>query len=46
VAIVALESDGGVEPATLAAAVSRGMGREARVDVHNEQTMVVKLAEE
>lgn len=46
VAIVAIESLGGIDPDALAAAVSRAMAREATVEVHNEQTMVVKLAEE
>lgn len=46
VAMVSLETAGAVEPDALAKAVSRAMGREAEIEVHNEQTMVVKLAED
>jgi hypothetical protein len=46
IAIVALETSGDIEPETLGAAVSRAMAREAKVEVHNESTMVVKLAED
>lgn len=46
VAIVALETVGEIVPDALGACVSRAMSRDARVEVHNEQTMVVKLAEE
>ena len=45
VAMVALETVGPVSPEALAEAVSRAMAREAIVEVHNEQTMVVKLVE-
>jgi hypothetical protein len=46
IAIVALDTNGDIEPDTLRASVSRAMAREARVEVHNENTMVVKLAED
>jgi len=46
VAIVSLEVVNELNPETLGRAVSRAMSRETRVEVHNEQTMVVKLAEE
>ena len=46
VAIVALETNGDIDPDLLRAAVSRAMQREAQVEVHNEHTMVVKLAED
>jgi hypothetical protein len=46
VAIVALETTTELEPDALGAQVSRAMSRDARVEVHNEHTMVVKLAEE
>lgn len=45
-AIVALEATGEIAPDVLGAAVSRAMARELEVEVHNEQTMVVKLAED
>ena len=45
VAMVALETVGPVSPEALAEAVSRAMARDAIVEVHNEQTMVVKLVE-
>jgi hypothetical protein len=35
-----------MDPHALEGAVSRAMSRGARVEVHNETTMVVKLAEE
>jgi hypothetical protein len=46
IAIVALDTSGDIEPDSLRAAVSRAMARDAKVEVHNESTMVVKLAEE
>jgi hypothetical protein len=46
VAIVALETTNDIVPDVLAQFVSRAMSREARVEVHNETTMVVKLAED
>ena len=46
VAIVALETTTELDPDALGAQVSRAMSRDARVEVHNEHTMVVKLAEE
>jgi hypothetical protein len=46
VAIVALESIGVIEPEILRAAVARAMSREAKIEVHNEQTMVVKIQDE
>ncbi len=46
VAIIAIDTLGGIDPEALRSAVSRAMAREAAVEVHNEQTMVVKLAEE
>jgi hypothetical protein len=46
VAIVALETSGDLEPDLLRAAVSRAMARDAKVEVHNESTMVIKLAED
>lgn len=46
VAIVSLETTGEIDPETLGQFVSRAMSREARVEVHNEHTMVVKLAED
>ncbi len=45
-AIVALEATGEIAPDVLGAAVSRAMARELKVEVHNEQTMVIKLAED
>jgi hypothetical protein len=46
IAIVALETTDELNPDELGAQVSRAMSREARVEVHNEHTMVVKLADE
>jgi hypothetical protein len=46
VAIVALETTEELDPDSLGASVSRAMSRDARVEVHNEHTMVVKLADE
>lgn len=46
VAIVALETNKDIDPDVLGASVSRAMSREAAVEVHNEHTMVVKLAED
>ncbi|HEY8172989.1 MAG TPA: hypothetical protein VIH21_07865 [Dehalococcoidia bacterium] len=46
VAIVSLETTGEIDPETLRTFVSRAMSREATVEVHNEHTMVVKLAED
>jgi hypothetical protein len=46
VAIVSLEVVNELNPETLGRAVARAMLRETKVEVHNEQTMVVKLAEE
>ncbi len=46
VAIVALETLNDLDPDVLASFVSRAMSRDARVEVHNERTMVVKLAED
>lgn len=46
VAIVALETLSDLDPDVLASFVSRAMSRDARVEVHNERTMVVKLAED
>lgn len=45
-AIVAAESTGELLPDVLGAAVSHAMAREVKVEVHNEQTMVIKLAED
>ena len=45
-AIVALEATTEIAPDALGAAVSHAMAREVEVEVHNEQTMVVKLAED
>lgn len=45
-AIVALETTAELDPDVLGKAVSRAMARDARVEVHNEQTMVIKLAED
>jgi hypothetical protein len=44
VAIVSLEMAGELDPDALAHSVSEAMSREARTEVHNEHTMVVKLA--
>ncbi len=46
VAIVALETTVDIEPESLGTFVSRAMSRGAKVEQHNETTMVVKLAEE
>lgn len=46
VAIVALETTAELDPELLRGSVSRAMARDARVEVHNENTMVVKLSEE
>jgi hypothetical protein len=46
VAIVALETTEELDPDMLGDAVSRAMSRDAKVEVHNEHTMVVKLADE
>ncbi len=45
-AIVALEATAEIDPDVLGDAVSRAMAREVKVEVHNEQTMVIKLAED
>lgn len=45
-AIVALEATVEIKPDALGAAVAHAMAREVKVEVHNEQTMVVKLAED
>jgi len=45
-AIVALEATVEIDPGVLGDAVSRAMAREVKVEVHNEQTMVIKLAED
>jgi hypothetical protein len=46
VAIVAVESVGVIDPDNLGEAVARCMSRQTKVEVHNEQTMVVKIQEE
>jgi len=46
VAIVALEMTEELNPDLLRDQVARAMSRDARVEVHNEHTMVVKLADE
>lgn len=46
VAIVALDTVNDLDPDALGSCISRAMSREARVEVHNEHTMVVKLAED
>jgi len=46
VAIVAVDTVDELEPQTLESAISRTMSRPAKVEVHNDTTMVVKLAEE
>ena len=46
VAIVALETVNDIDPQVLEAIVGRAMSRSARVEQHNEYTLVVKLAEE
>lgn len=44
-AIVSLETASGIDPEALERAVSRAMSRDARAEVHNENSIVVKLAE-
>jgi hypothetical protein len=46
IAMVALETVGDIDTEVLGAAVSRAMSRGVQVEQHNEQTLVVKLAEE
>ena len=46
VAIVALETVSDIDPKILESIVGRAMSRGARVEQHNEYTLVVKLAEE
>ena len=46
VAIVAVEMIDELDPQALESAVTRAMSRGAKVEVHNDTTMVVKLAEE
>ena len=46
VAIVAVDMVDELEPQALEGAISRAMARAAKVEVHNDTTMVVKLAEE
>jgi hypothetical protein len=46
IAMVALETAGDIDTEVLGAAVSRAMSRGVQVEQHNEQTLVVKLAEE
>ncbi len=46
VAIVSVETAGPLDEEQLGATVSRAMARQAVVEVHNEQTMVVKIGEE
>lgn len=46
VAIVSVETENGIEPDALNHAVARAMSREVKVEVHNDTTMVVKLAED
>jgi hypothetical protein len=46
VAIISIEMVHELDPELLRTAVARAMSREAKVEVHNETTMVVKLAEE
>jgi hypothetical protein len=46
VAIVSVETSGPLDQEQLGATVSRAMARRAVVEVHNEQTMVVKIGEE
>jgi hypothetical protein len=46
VAIVALETVSDIDPQVLESIVGRAMSRGARVEQHNEYTLVVKLAEE
>ncbi|MBI5285536.1 MAG: hypothetical protein HY874_10625 [Chloroflexi bacterium] len=46
VAIVSIEMVDELDPGALEGAVARAMARSAKVEVHNDTTMVVKLAEE
>jgi hypothetical protein len=46
VAIVLVESVGPIDPDSLGGAVAHAMARATKVEVHNEQTMVVKIQEE
>jgi hypothetical protein len=46
VAIVAVDTVDELEPPMLEGAISRAMARGAKVEVHNDTTMVVKLSEE
>jgi hypothetical protein len=46
VAIISLETIAALDPDELCATVARAMARPARVEVHNDTTMVVKLSEE
>lgn len=46
VAIVAVETLHGIDPDALNRSVARAMAREVKVEVHNETTMVVKVAED
>ncbi len=45
VAIVSVESVGTIEPELLRMAVEHAMSRSATIEIHNEQTMVVKIQE-
>jgi hypothetical protein len=45
VAIVSMETVGAIDPEDLRAAVERAMSRPATIEIHNEQTMVVKVQE-
>jgi hypothetical protein len=46
VAIIALEMSATLDPEDLRVTVSRAMARDAKVESHNENTMVIKLAED
>ncbi len=46
IAIVSLETVTDIDPQALERALARAMSREAHVEMHNESTLVVKLAEE
>jgi len=46
VAIVSLEMTGELDPDALGDCISRAMSRGAKVETHNEHTLVVKLAED
>jgi hypothetical protein len=46
VALVSLEAVHDLDTDVLARAVTRAMSREARVETHNERTLVIKLAED